>query len=388
MTNIILYPHGGSGNHGCEAIVRSTLAILNTSATLFTSNVAEDAKFGLDTLCELQPTISSVNKNWLRYAVAHVQIRVHRDSEAFDRLAFYNIFQTARKAKLAFSIGGDNYCYGVPKHIMFINRELRKRNITTLLWGCSIEPSAMDQEMLDDLRGYKLIISRESLTTNALKSHGLNNVIQAPDPAFILKPQAVELPSWWKANDTVGINASPMILDCSADSQVTLANYESLIEHILETSQSEIALIPHVIWDSNDDRKPLQHLLDKFGHTGRVHLLEEEFNAEQLKYIISKCRVLITARTHASIAAYSTGVPTIVMGYSVKARGIALDLFGKEDEYVLPVQNLSSASELKDMYNRLISNEQQIRSVLTAKAALFCQEISHLKTIIQPLVNA
>ena len=59
---------------------------------------------------------------------------------------------------------------------------------------------------------------------------------------------------------------------------------------------------------------------------------------EELKGCISRCRFLVAARTHASIAAYSTGVPTLVAGYSVKARGIARDLFGTEDGHVLPVQ--------------------------------------------------
>ena len=29
MSKIVLYSHGGSGNHGCEAIVRGTYKILN-----------------------------------------------------------------------------------------------------------------------------------------------------------------------------------------------------------------------------------------------------------------------------------------------------------------------------------------------------------------------
>ena len=28
---LLLYPHGGSGNHGCEAIVRSTLKMIPTA---------------------------------------------------------------------------------------------------------------------------------------------------------------------------------------------------------------------------------------------------------------------------------------------------------------------------------------------------------------------
>ena len=42
--------------------------------------------------------------------------------------------------------------------------------------------------------------------------------------------------------------------------------------------------------------------------------------------LIAQCELLVCCRTHASIAGYSTGVPTLVLGYSVKAEGIAADL--------------------------------------------------------------
>ena len=32
MSRIFLYAHGGSGNHGCEAIVRSTIKILKNQS--------------------------------------------------------------------------------------------------------------------------------------------------------------------------------------------------------------------------------------------------------------------------------------------------------------------------------------------------------------------
>ncbi len=34
------------------------------------------------------------------------------------------------------------------------------------------------------------------------------------------------------------------------------------------------------------------------------------------------------------------GIPTLVVGYSVKARGITRDLFGDEEQYSLSVQRL------------------------------------------------
>ena len=39
---IVLYYHGGSANHGCEAIVRSTYKILNEPITLFSSSIDEE----------------------------------------------------------------------------------------------------------------------------------------------------------------------------------------------------------------------------------------------------------------------------------------------------------------------------------------------------------
>ena len=84
----------------------------------------------------------------------------------------------------------------------------------------------------------------------------------------------------------------------------------------------------------------------------------------ELKGYIAACRFFVGARTHATIAAYSTGVPTLVVGYSVKARGIAKDLFETEEHYVLPVQSLKRSDDLKKEFLWLMENETQIREQL------------------------
>ena len=51
-----MYAHGGSGNHGCEAIVRSTLKILNdvnVKKELFSTKPEEDQKYGIGNLCNV-----------------------------------------------------------------------------------------------------------------------------------------------------------------------------------------------------------------------------------------------------------------------------------------------------------------------------------------------
>lgn len=51
MAKIYMYAHGGSGNHGCEAIVRSTCDMLNNplwdEILLISSKTEEDIKYGL-----------------------------------------------------------------------------------------------------------------------------------------------------------------------------------------------------------------------------------------------------------------------------------------------------------------------------------------------------
>ena len=126
-----------------------------------------------------------------------------------------------------------------------------------------------------------------------------------------------------------------------------------------------VALIPHVVWSHNDDRKPLGHLYNLFKDSGRVCMIEDH-NCEELKGYISRCRFMVTARTHASIAAYSTCVPTLVVGYSVKARGIAKDLFGTDKNYVIPVQSLKEEKDLLEAFKWLQNNEASVRNHLNA----------------------
>ncbi len=138
----------------------------------------------------------------------------------------------------------------------------------------------------------------------------------------------------------------------------------------------KVALIPHVVWERSNDRTPLDKLYEKFKDTGRVQRIPD-LPAEQLKGIIANCRFFIGARTHATIAAYSTIIPTLVVGYSVKARGIARDLFGTEQQYVLPVQELKEPSQLLAAWHFLQANEDEIRCQLAESAIRFRAEARH-----------
>ena len=78
-----------------------------------------------------------------------------------------------------------------------------------------------------------------------------------------------------------------------------------------------------------------------------------------MKYAISKCRYFIGARTHSTIAALSSEIPTLSIGYSIKARGINEDIFGGLD-YIIESSKLS-LQILREKFDMLKCRESEIR---------------------------
>lgn len=363
--NIVIYSNGSAGNHGCEAITRGTVAVLGSEHKYIVQSPQpeDDIRCGLDRLAEIRPASCPAKKD-LRFLLAYLKMKMTGAYTDMDGLCYVpGIRRAAKDNRIALSVGGDNYCYPGTEIYGWLNREYRKNGMKTVLWGCSVEPDVVAKpEVAKDLAGYDLIVTRESISYDALVKVQKNTVL-APDPAFFMEPQTCEIDERLKSGNVIGINASPHILKCEAAAGIAYENYRNLIAHILHHTDACIALIPHVVWASNDDRAVLRRLYEDFGRDPRL-ILVEDHTAPELKYIISHCRMFIGARTHATIAAYSSCVPTLVVGYSVKARGIARDLFGTEENYVLPVQELSDNAQLTRAFDWIRCREDAIREHL------------------------
>ena len=373
MRKCFLYSHGGSKNHGCEAIVRGTNKILDIeNLSLYSYNPDEDYKYELDKVIKIKNHINNYTKTNLKRILASIMIRLFKNDTYAEKIRYYELIKKCGLNDLGISIGGDNYCYGSFKTYKILNKELNKKGTKTVLWGCSVEPKLINEEMIEDLKRYSLITAREILTFEALKSIGAN-VKLYPDPAFQLNKIDKELPEGFIDGNIVGINISPMIVKNEQQNGITVKNYELLIKHIIEDTDMNVALIPHVIWENNDDRIPCKDLYDKFKHTGRIVMIDDD-NCEVLKGYISRCRMFIGARTHATIAAYSTCVPTLVVGYSVKAKGIAKDIFGTYENYVIPVQTLTKEEDLSLAFDWMHKNENSIRTHLEKFMPSYCEK--------------
>jgi len=291
------------------------------------------------------------------------------------------------QSQIAISVGGDNYCYDDHDWLMVLNRKARKQNVKTVLWGCSVEPKILkDEEVIEDMKQYSLIMPRESITYQALIDNGITkNIKLFPDPAFLLEKTELPLPKGFLENNTIGINISPLVIRCETKKDVTMDNYVALLQHIIDTTDMQIALIPHVVWDDNDDRKPLKKLYEKFKATGRVVMIDDH-NCMELKGFISRLRMFIGTRTHAIIAAYSSCVPTLAVGYSVKAKGIAKDIFDTYDNYVIPVQTLENRQDLVNAFEWLKDNEESIRQHLEEFMPSYCEKTSQAADEIHKLM--
>ena len=357
-----LYYHAGSANHGCEAIVRATKKILNKNLILYTKDIESDLKYKLDNIVNLKVENPEYELTKLDRLKAAVYFKIQKNDYMYYKQARKEFFNQVKKGDVYLSIGGDNYCYAGKDILGYYNKIIHKKGGKTILWGCSFEPSDMNDDIAKDIAMYDAIFTRETLSYDVLKKVN-KNIFLYPDPAFQLDKVDLPLPEHFIENNTVGINVSPLIMSCESSDGITRENYIQLIDYILNQTDMNIALIPHVMWENNDDRKPLKELYDMFKDTNRVCLIDDH-NCMELKGYISRCRFFVGARTHATIAAYSTCVPTLVVGYSVKAKGIAKDIFGTYDDYVLPVQSLKEKDDLTKSFKWLIENENDIKNHL------------------------
>lgn len=371
--NAIMYAHGSAYNHGCEAIVRSTVDLLSLEkekTLLFSGNIQGDLDYNLDDIVKIEPVNETpVKQNSPLGIIYRACSHLYNDHEKMH----YRFFGKKRyeymynRGEVALSIGGDNYCYdsGARRELAATNYWLNKKGTKTVLWGATLSEKRTTPDVIEDLNRYSLISVRESISFEMLKKHSVKTeIILAPDPAFALKPEET---AWKNRNkDIIGINISPFVFYCS-ENGMGLKNYIAMINWILSETDFDIALIPHVIFPNNtanNDVLLATKLKEHFIDEPRVFVVSDGYNCCQLKSLISKCKVFVGARTHATIAAYSTGVPTLVVGYSEKSLGIAKDLFGTTEGYVCNVQNMEQETHLLNDFKNTLNNEQSARNFL------------------------
>jgi polysaccharide pyruvyl transferase WcaK-like protein len=373
MKNILLVANGSYQNKGCEAIVRGTVTSVRKSVgpTKFVS-----VDFGGDYIPdESDPDIK------------HEPISVSRYSKTWfgqNILRFLGISRTwfpvmgkyIPQVDAVLALGGDNFTmdYGsIRTHLAVIDYVNQFRR-PLIIWGASMGPfnqkgPQYEQYVADKLKKCAAILVRETLTKEYLSSIGVKeNVRLVADPAFIMQP--VEPPDLTiplkTLNRAIGLNFSPLMarfLDTKTVEEA-VRFVTAVIDDLMRVYQRPIVLIPHVIRPGNNDHDFLSNVINALPSLQKhLYLLPDYFSAQETKWIIGQLHCFIGARTHSTIAAISSGIPTISLAYSVKARGINRDIFGHED-HVINAQELTSTNIVTKKVAQLMDNNSQIRTDL------------------------
>lgn len=363
-------------NRGCEAIVRGTVKILREyfqdPQFICISHFQNGIQFRKQCEQENEDTITHLaswelsKKGVLRSFwkpetwQAVYQYFFDRDDAFFaiyrDMLPFLD------NASAVLSIGGDNYSldYEVPTLYTSLDDLVLAHEKPLVIWGASVGPfSAMpeyERYMSDHLRKITGIFARESATVKYLESIGITrNVYPVADPAFVMEPLE---PAGIEENlpiekGAIGLNLSPLMAKyvSGGDLEGWTRVAASIISELAQTTEMPVYLIPHVTTLNSDDFMFLQKTVSQIPDKNRnITLVPPVYNAAETKWIISQMALFAGARTHATIASLSSGVPTLSFAYSIKARGINRDIFGHTRYCVDPEE-----MEAKTVTERILS---------------------------------
>ncbi len=386
MKNILLVGHGGCYNRGCEAIVRSTVCLLrkefgSVKITISSFDYENDRLIDFGHNVTIIP--ASSRNQWKRFSkdwTIRQFLRIFAKDRIWE-LEYSPIVRHLKNADLVLSVGGDNYTadYGEPSYYLNLNKLVRKFRKKLIIWAASVGPFPENGELqgiISNLKTVNLITVRETKSLKYLKGLGVSeNVRLVADPAFLLMSDTSPVEFTFRDIEApvLGFNVSPILANYTdkLGNEEIVKECTLFLKKVIKDMQMYILLIPHVTksMDFNNDYNFMEKIYDNLKDTKMIKRISAEYNAMQIKGIISTCQFFIGARTHSTIAALSAGIPTLSIGYSVKSKGINEDLFGHND-FVIDAKDLSA----RLLFGRLIqlySAEKEIKNLLSIRIPVF-----------------
>ena len=282
------------------------------------------------------------------------------------------------------ALGGDNWSFdygSLALHLFtapFISAV--RDQFPTVIWGASVGPfssnPSYERKMAKLLPKIDLITPREQLTTAYLQKLGCGeNIHEVADPAFLLpanKPENLpEKLERFLEEGAVGINLSPLLVRYAQTSRREwLDRVLASLVFFVESCDYKVVLVPHVmmepeVFPDNNDFLFMQELYNQLPDKIRERVFlynPANDDCTNIKWVISRMVAFAGCRTHATIAALSTGVPVFCIGYSVKSRGINLDLFGHE-QWVEHFSKLGG-QEFTRRFLQLIDSSSEVKAQL------------------------
>jgi colanic acid/amylovoran biosynthesis protein len=229
------------------------------------------------------------------------------------------------------------------------------------------------------LNNSNLIVIREEVTRNYLERIGVKNrhLSLAADCAYLLEPvplarvleilKECHVPR--SKHPVLGVSVSAFMMDKFFEGQSAdyLSVMSQLVDYLVESKNAYVLLIPHCVspkYYGNDDIYAIRNVYRLIRNKKNVGIIDNDYDARELKGIIGYCDFFVGCRMHANIAAISQNIPTIALGWSHKYYGI-MKRVGME-AYVFNIESLSF-EELKIKVDMLFSIKEQTKKKLSIK---------------------
>lgn len=187
------------------------------------------------------------------------------------------------------------------------------------------------------LRKAEKVFVRDLAFTNQLKKMDFKYELTS-DVSFYMKPQEVDINI---EKNAVGINVSGLAYyNHFKDLKNRFPYYRELIISVIEFFQKKnvpVFLVPHTYNHElpeidADDLQASKDVLKTLKKKTGVTVIDTDYIAPEIKYIISKFDFFIGTRLHANFAAIFSEVPVFGLAYSYKFSG-TFDRYGLKNNY-------------------------------------------------------
>ena len=366
-------------NRGCEAILRGTVKILRhafNNPSFINTNFDDTnppympVEIDTDIIHRPVPRPRRWSPEWICW-----QLLKRLNNDLSSRLYLRSLSKHIQKADAVLSLGGDNYTldYHIPWSYMGLDRYVLKHKKPQIIWGASIGPfdrfPGFARKIHRHLKNeVTAIFVREDRSRDYLAKQGItDNVYLMSDPAFIMSPEPVpeEKLGFSMPDGAVGLNLSPLMAKhiTGGDMKAWTELGTKIVRELKARIGRPMILIPHVTLPHSNDYEFLRNVLSRYkGDKKAIYLLPDSLSAAETKWVISNLDCLIAARTHATIASFSSCVPTVSLAYSAKAYGINERLFGHTDYVISPKQ--LRAEEIAERAKVVLRDSDSIRKHL------------------------
>jgi colanic acid/amylovoran biosynthesis protein len=166
--------------------------------------------------------------------------------------------------------------------------------------------------------------------------------------------------------------------------------WTQVVDVILNRLDAQVLLVPHSQYPEGDDRIISSNLHKFFNYDSRIHLAGADHTASEFKGLISHADFVIAERMHAAIAGLSSCIPTLVVGYSIKAEGIMVDLLGDtsaHDGVLISIQNFLDFSLASKTLERAWARKDEVKECLKKTIPLYQQEAEKNFDLITELLS-